>query len=70
MRSARGAAWRALVALEKGRTKRVDAALEPERHDFMYFVAWPDGSHEFTRSLTEHNVAVENARNARARTGS
>jgi peptidoglycan lytic transglycosylase G len=48
----------------------IDAALAPEEHDFMYFVAWPDGSHVFTRSLAEHNVAKENARGARERTGS
>ena len=43
----------------------IDAALSPEQHDFMYFVAWPDGSHEFTRSLAEHNAAKEDARVAR-----
>lgn len=34
------------------------AALEPERHDFLYFVARPDGGHAFSRSLAEHNRAV------------
>lgn len=48
----------------------IDAALAPENHDFMYFVAWPDGSHEFTRTLVEHNTAKENARDARSQTGS
>jgi UPF0755 protein len=43
----------------------IDAALEPEQHDFLYFVAWPDGSHVFTRSLAEHNQAVDSARRAR-----
>ncbi|MDA1103720.1 MAG: endolytic transglycosylase MltG [Gemmatimonadetes bacterium] len=43
----------------------IDAALSPEDHDFMYFVAWPDGSHVFTRSLAEHNRAKEDARSAR-----
>jgi len=43
----------------------IEAALSPEEHDFMYFVAWPDGSHEFTRSLAEHNAAKEDARIAR-----
>ena len=45
-------------------------ALTPENHDFMYFVAWPDGSHVFTRSLAEHNVAKDDARGERERTGS
>jgi UPF0755 protein len=44
----------------------IDAALSPEVHDFMYFVAWPDGSHIFTRSLAEHNEAKNEARGARA----
>ena len=50
--------------------RAIEAALTPEEHDFMYFVAWPDGSHVFTRSLTEHNTAKENARSARERVGS
>ncbi|MDZ7779212.1 MAG: endolytic transglycosylase MltG [Gemmatimonadota bacterium] len=36
--------------------RAVDAALAPEG-DFLYFVARPDGSHVFTRSLAEHNRA-------------
>jgi UPF0755 protein len=43
----------------------IDAALQPEQHDFMYFVAWPDGSHVFTRTLAQHNAAKEDAREAR-----
>lgn len=50
--------------------RAIDAALEPEIHDFMYFVAWPDGSHVFTRSLAEHNAAKEGASHARENTGS
>ncbi len=34
------------------------AALNPERHDYVYFVAKGDGSHEFSRTLDEHNRAV------------
>ena len=41
----------------------IDAALHPIG-DYLYFVAWPDGSHVFTRSLTEHNAAVSRARAA------
>jgi UPF0755 protein len=50
--------------------RAIDAALEPEVHDFMYFVAWPDGSHVFTRSLADHNAAKEGAADARENTGS
>jgi len=38
------------------------AALEPERHGFLYYVARPDGSHQFTRTLAEHNAAVARMR--------
>lgn len=34
------------------------AALDPEAHEFLYFVARGDGSHEFSRTLDEHNRAV------------
>ena len=42
----------------------IDAALNPV-DDYLYFVAWIDGSHVFTRSLAEHNRARENANRAR-----
>ena len=48
----------------------IDAALVPEDHDFMYFVAWPDGSHVFSNTLAEHNVARQEARRARESNGS
>lgn len=35
----------------------IDAALNPADANFLYFVARPDGSHIFTRSLVEHNRA-------------
>lgn len=34
------------------------AALEPEAHEYVYFVARGDGTHEFSRTLDEHNRAV------------
>lgn len=34
------------------------AAAYPEEHDYLYFVAKPDGSHHFSRTLREHNNAV------------
>jgi UPF0755 protein len=35
----------------------IDAALNPADAKYLYFVARPDGSHIFTRSLDEHNRA-------------
>lgn len=35
----------------------IAATLDPAQVDFLYFVARPDGSHVFTRSLAEHNAA-------------
>lgn len=43
----------------------IDAALAPE-DDFLFFVARPDGSHVFTRSLADHNRAKEESRRMRA----
>jgi UPF0755 protein len=40
----------------------IEAALHPSQHDFYYYVAKGDGSHEFTRSLREHNAAVQAAK--------
>jgi UPF0755 protein len=40
----------------------LDATLHPEDHDFLYFVARPDGTHIFTRTLEEHNRARVEAR--------
>ncbi|MEX2465903.1 MAG: endolytic transglycosylase MltG [Gemmatimonadota bacterium] len=42
----------------------IDAALAP-KGDYLYFVARPDGSHVFTRSLAEHNRAVAESRRLR-----
>ena len=40
----------------------LDAALDPADVDYLYFVARPDGTHIFTRSLAEHNRARVEAR--------
>lgn len=34
------------------------AAMHPEEHDYLYFVAKGDGSHYFSRTLAEHNRGV------------
>ena len=36
----------------------IHAALHPEKHTFLYFVARGDGSHVFSKTLREHNRAV------------
>jgi UPF0755 protein len=36
----------------------IDAALKPDKTDALYFVAKGDGSHQFSKSLEEHNRAV------------
>ncbi|MFO7875815.1 MAG: endolytic transglycosylase MltG [Desulfovermiculus sp.] len=36
----------------------LQAAQNPEDHDYLYFVSKGDGSHHFSRSLKEHNRAV------------
>ncbi|MFZ2314068.1 MAG: endolytic transglycosylase MltG [Gammaproteobacteria bacterium] len=39
----------------------IQAALHPMLHDFYYFVAKGDGSHQFSATLPEHHQAVETA---------
>ncbi len=34
------------------------AALLPENHDYLYYVALPNGSHLFSRTKTEHEAAI------------
>jgi UPF0755 protein len=39
-------------------SESIHAALYPAKSEFLYFVSHNDGTHEFTRSLDEHNAAV------------
>jgi UPF0755 protein len=41
----------------------LQAASQPDKNDYFYFVAKGDGSHQFSKSLAEHNTAVKNAMN-------
>lgn len=42
------------------------AALSPEEHDYIFFVSNGDGTHTFSRTLSEHNLARLETREARA----
>lgn len=37
----------------------IAAVLDPETHNYLYFVAQGDGSHVFARTLAEHNANVQ-----------
>ena len=45
------------------------AALQPEKNDYFYYVARPNGSHIFTRTVAEHEAAKREARKERQETG-
>ena len=45
----------------------IHAALNPEDAKFLYFVARGDGTTHFSKTLTEHNRAVEKYQKAPAR---
>lgn len=42
----------------------LEAALHPERHDYLYYVAGPGGAHIFSRTLSEHKAVINRLRNA------
>lgn len=42
--------------------KSIEAALYPAEVPYLYFVAGPDGHHVFTKSLIEHNRAIDEVR--------
>ncbi|MBN2186490.1 MAG: endolytic transglycosylase MltG, partial [Dehalococcoidia bacterium] len=37
----------------------IEAVLFPAKTDYLYFVSKNDGSHHFSKTLVEHNRAVE-----------
>jgi UPF0755 protein len=37
----------------------LSAALHPQQNDYLYFVSQNDGSHQFSKTLDEHNHAVQ-----------
>ena len=43
------------------------AALDPAPVDYLYFVSRNDGSHQFSRTLEEHNRAVQAFQSHRSR---
>ena len=47
-----------------GSLPALEAALSPADVDYLYFVSQNDGSHAFSRTLEEHNRAVEAFRRA------
>lgn len=46
--------------------RAIDAVLAPDSARYLYFVARPDGSHVFTRSLADHNRAKAASQRERA----
>ncbi len=38
--------------------KAIDAALDPEKHDYLYFVATGEGGHNFAKNLWQHRKNV------------
>ncbi|HEX2190498.1 MAG TPA: endolytic transglycosylase MltG [Longimicrobiaceae bacterium] len=47
----------------------IEAALNPAAVDYLYFVARPNGTHVFTRSLAQHNAAKRASQRERAAGG-
>ncbi len=45
----------------------IRAVVQPEKHDYLYFVATGNGGHTFSRTLAEHNRAAQQYRQTRDR---
>lgn len=45
--------------------RAIDAVLDPANVNYLYFVARDDGTHVFSRHLTEHNAAIAEIRGGR-----
>ena len=45
--------------------KAIKAVLAPEEHDYLYFVAEPDGHHRFTSTYSQHLQAINDIDNGR-----
>ena len=43
-------------------TASIEAVIEPAASDAMFFVAFPDGHSQFTKTFAEHTTAVKSAR--------
>jgi len=46
----------------------IRAVLEPARTDYLYFVSRNDGSHQFSKTLSEHNRAVDTYQKKKGKT--
>jgi UPF0755 protein len=40
----------------------IRAAMHPQQTDFLYYVARPDGTHIFSRTLDQHNASIARVR--------
>jgi UPF0755 protein len=47
--------------------KAIEAVLSPADTDYLYFVSKNDGSHHFSKTLSEHNRAVQKYQKKRRR---
>lgn len=48
----------------------ISAVMHPVRHEFLYFVARGNGSHQFSSTLSDHHAAVEAAARLKQKTSS
>lgn len=41
----------------------IQAVMHPKKHDYLYFVARGDGTHQFSKSWAEHDIATKEIKN-------